>query len=264
MGTPWDLMERELIDLVKTFFGWWPYWLPILMFKIGSMCGSIREQGSRSDQMKRLAPLIPEGWKQGEIAVELDGQPLPVDSLGAASLHIRLFEGHGSGVCISSAGLVLTNAHVVENSAVVEVSPDEATSLLGVVVKSDERRDVAAIMLEKTPPIVARIAPDLPPVGAPIYISGCPIHEGNQNYLTSGIVSKIGPFEFPSRMQVFIHTDCAIAPGNSGGPAFNEQGEVIGIAVAIQLDGEAQKTHMALVIPIKECLEAMNIVMPLG
>jgi len=255
-------MEGDLIDLVKTFFGWWPYWLPILMFKIGSLCGSSVEKASRADQMKRLAPPIPEGWKKGEIAIELDGQPLPIESLGAASLHIRLFKGHGSGFCISSGGLVLTNAHVVGNSAVVEVSPDDKTSFLGVVMKSDQRRDVAAVLLEKTPPIVARIALAPPHVGAPVYISGSPVSEDNQNFLTKGIVSKLGPFEVNKGEQMFIHTDCPIAPGNSGGPAFNESGEVIGIAAAIQLDGDSQKTHMGLVIPINECLESLNIVAP--
>lgn len=251
------------MSAIDAVLGAWPFWLPAVTFKAGWSFGAAAERRRRSQQMTRLARAIsfPDSWREGEVAVDLDGNSILKESMGIASLQIRQFSSHGSGVCISSNGLALTNAHVVEDSSVVEVETFDNTSMIGSVIKTDKKRDVALLMLERVPPYVARIAAGTPQIGGDIYVSGCPIRDENKNFLTKGIVSKFGLFPDGDAAQNFIHTDCPIAPGNSGGPAFNEQGDLIGIACGIQLDntGEKKETHMGLLIPIEECLEVLQV-----
>ncbi|MFM2312469.1 MAG: hypothetical protein RLZZ04_1745 [Cyanobacteriota bacterium] len=148
----------------------------------------------------------------------------------------QIQRGMGSGFVVSSDGLILTNAHVVEGSEQVKVTLKNGKSYPGKVMGRDPLTDVAVIKIDATnlPAVTFADSDNLQPGEWAIAI-GNPL--GLDNTVTTGIVSATGR----SSAQVgvadkrvnFIQTDAAINPGNSGGPLLNAQGEVIGINTAI-------------------------------
>jgi serine protease Do len=143
--------------------------------------------------------------------------------------------GIGSGFIISPDGYILTNTHVVSNSSKITVKLTDRREFDAKIVGQDERTDVAVIK------IVAK--GDLPVVrlgdsnklrpGQWVLAIGSPF--GFENSVTAGVVSatargNVGGEGGGSNGYVpFIQTDVAVNPGNSGGPLFNLNGEVVGI-----------------------------------
>src|SRR5438034_2539483 len=141
--------------------------------------------------------------------------------------------GLGSGVLISLDGKVLTAAHVVQTADAIEVEFLTGEKLKARVVSSEPSADVALLQLEKPPksPFVARLGDsDAVEVGESVFVVGAPL--GVSHTLTVGYISARrkpnATFSGMSRAE-FFQTDAAINQGNSGGPMFNMQGEVIGI-----------------------------------
>ncbi|HEX4375748.1 MAG TPA: DegQ family serine endoprotease [Steroidobacteraceae bacterium] len=140
--------------------------------------------------------------------------------------------GVGSGFIISPDGYILTNTHVVNNASKITVKLTDRREFEGKVVGMDERTDVAVIK------IVAK--GDLPVVklgdsnklrpGQWVLAIGSPFNF--ENSVTAGIVSALARGnvgESGNAYVPFIQTDVAVNPGNSGGPLFNLNGEVVGI-----------------------------------
>jgi serine protease Do len=144
--------------------------------------------------------------------------------------------GFGSGFILSSDGLILTNAHVVEGSDQVEVTLKDGRTLEGKVMGTDPLTDVAVIKInaENLPAVTFADSEQLQPGEWAIAI-GNPL--GLDNTVTTGIVSATGRSSsqvgVADKRVSFIQTDAAINPGNSGGPLLNAQGEVIGMNTAI-------------------------------
>ncbi len=136
--------------------------------------------------------------------------------------------GAGSGFIVSSDGYILTNRHVVEGASEVTVRLVDQREFRAKVVGTDERTDIAVLKIEATGlPVVHFGDPAKVRPGQWVLAIGSPF--GFQNSATAGIVSAIGR-SLPTENYVpFIQTDVAVNPGNSGGPLFNLQGEVIGI-----------------------------------
>ena len=134
----------------------------------------------------------------------------------------------GSGFIISSDGTVLTNAHVVKDADEILVKLSDQREEPAELVGLDERTDVAVLRIKaKGLPAVKIGNSDRLEVGEWVLAIGSPF--GLEHTATSGIVSAVGR-TLPSDAYVpFIQTDAAVNPGNSGGPLFNTQGEVIGI-----------------------------------
>ena len=139
--------------------------------------------------------------------------------------------GIGSGFIVSSDGYVLTNAHVVADASEVTVKLTDRREFAAKVIGVDKRSDVALIKIAATGlPFVhfgdpARIRP-----GQWAIAIGSPF--GFENSVTAGVVSATGrtlPDDSNSSYVPFIQTDAAVNPGNSGGPLFNVDGQVIGI-----------------------------------
>lgn len=141
--------------------------------------------------------------------------------------------GMGSGVLISADGKVLTAAHLVQTA-------DEVAALFGngdlvkaKVISSDPSADVAILQLEKVPTgnEVAKLGDsDAAEVGDEVFVVGAPLGLGHT--LTVGHISarhKPNTMYGGMARAEFFQTDAAINEGNSGGPMFNMQGEVIGI-----------------------------------
>ena len=139
----------------------------------------------------------------------------------------------GSGFIIDSAGLVVTNNHVIADADEVNVILNDGTTLKAEVIGRDQKTDLALLKVTPTKPLKAvkfgdsdklRLGEWVIAIGNPFSLGGT---------VTAGIVSarnrdiQSGPYDN------YIQTDAAINRGNSGGPLFNLNGEVIGVNTAI-------------------------------
>jgi Do/DeqQ family serine protease len=147
--------------------------------------------------------------------------------------------GTGSGFIISEDGLVLTNAHVIDQADTVTVTLRDGRKFDGKVLGTDPLTDLAVIRIAAKQLPVASLgnSAQLRPGEWAIAI-GNPL--GLDNTVTAGIVSATGRTSadvgIPDKRVGFIQTDAAINPGNSGGPLLNQRGEVIGVNTAIRAD----------------------------
>jgi serine protease Do len=134
--------------------------------------------------------------------------------------------GVGSGFILSSDGLVMTNAHVVEGADEVLVTLTDKREFKAKIIGSDKRTDVAVIKIEATSLPAVKIG-DVTrlKVGEWVMAIGSPF--GLENTVTAGIVSA--KQRDTGDYLPLIQTDVAINPGNSGGPLINMRGEVVGI-----------------------------------
>jgi serine protease Do len=140
--------------------------------------------------------------------------------------------GVGSGFVVSPDGYVLTNAHVVADASEVTVTLTDRREFTAKVIGIDKASDVALIKIAATGlPTVRFGDPSKLRPGQWAIAIGSPF--GFENSVTAGVISAIGrPLidgSSQSNYVTFIQTDAAVNPGNSGGPLFNIDGEVIGI-----------------------------------
>ncbi len=141
--------------------------------------------------------------------------------------------GLGSGVIISADGVLLTNNHVVEGAADIEVQLSDGRQTRATLVGTDPETDVAVlkISLPNLPVIPLGDAKGLQ-VGDAVLAIGNPFNVGQT--VTSGIVSALGRNQLGINVfENFIQTDAAINPGNSGGALVDERGRLVGINTAI-------------------------------
>ncbi|NNF23404.1 MAG: PDZ domain-containing protein [Rhodobacteraceae bacterium] len=145
----------------------------------------------------------------------------------------RMRTGVGSGFIVSADGQIVTNHHVVDGAKAVTVTFSDGRSAEAEVIGSDPLTDIALLKVDSNAALAAitfgnssemRVGDEVIAVGNPFGLGGT---------VTSGIVSatsrniNAGPYDD------FIQTDAAINRGNSGGPLFNADGEVIGVNTAI-------------------------------
>ncbi|MBU6345372.1 MAG: trypsin-like peptidase domain-containing protein [Cyanobacteria bacterium REEB494] len=148
--------------------------------------------------------------------------------------------GLGSGFIIDKSGLVLTNAHVVDQADKVTVRLKDGRTFEGKVQGIDEVTDLAVVKVNagKDLPVAALGSSNNVQVGDWAIAVGNPL--GFDNTVTLGIVSTLkrssAQVGISDKRLDFIQTDAAINPGNSGGPLLNAEGEVIGINTAIRAD----------------------------
>jgi serine protease Do len=142
--------------------------------------------------------------------------------------HTPPAHGIGSGFIISPDGYILTNAHVVAEAAVVTVKLTDRREYSAKVVGVDRHSDVALIKIPATGLQAVRFG-DLSRIrpGQWVIAIGSPF--GYENSVTAGVISGTARTLPDENYVPFIQTDAAVNPGNSGGPLFNLDGEVIGI-----------------------------------
>lgn len=164
--------------------------------------------------------------------------PLLRDLFGDPSGSMRE-RGQGSGVVIDAAkGLVLTNAHVVDDVDSVEVTLADGRQLDGTVVGTDRVTDLALVRIPSKGKLTAAKLGDSEAleVGDWAIALGSPY--GLERTVTLGIVSSlhrdINSLGFADKRLDLIQTDAAINPGNSGGALINANGEVIGINTLVR------------------------------
>jgi serine protease Do len=135
--------------------------------------------------------------------------------------------GEGSGFVVSADGYIITNAHVVRDATDITVKLTDRREYPAKLIGLDTRTDVAVIKIEgKELPTVRIGDPSKIRPGQWVVAIGSPF--GMDNSVTAGIVSATLR-TLPDEGLPFIQTDVAVNPGNSGGPLFNLNGEVIGI-----------------------------------
>lgn len=170
--------------------------------------------------------------------------------------------GAGSGVIISTDGLVLTNAHVIGNSTSAEVTLFDGETREAVLVGSSPEDDIALMAMVDSPEVVpaelgnsadARVGDTVVAIGNALDLGGTPS-------VTEGIISakdRVIEAQNGLVLENLIQTDAAINPGNSGGPLLNARGEVVGINSAIISD--AQNIGFAIAIDaIKPLIEEIT------
>jgi serine protease Do len=140
--------------------------------------------------------------------------------------------GQGSGFFISADGYAVTNNHVVDGADKVEVTTDDGKTYSAKVIGTDPRTDLALIKVEGGSNFpFAKLSDSKPRIGDWVLAVGNPFGLGGT--VTAGIVSASGRDIGNGPYDDFIQIDAPVNKGNSGGPAFDVSGEVMGVNTAI-------------------------------
>jgi S1-C subfamily serine protease len=152
----------------------------------------------------------------------------------------------GSGFFASSAGLIVTNQHVVGDDQTVQIKTHDLQTLTGHVLRRDVARDLALIQVDGSHPYL-RLAADAE-IGTDVIAIGAPL--GDEWSVTKGVVSAVRNI----KGVVFIQTDAATNPGNSGGPLISAQsGKAIGVMKMMQKESkDSASTGLNFAVSAKE------------
>jgi serine protease Do len=171
------------------------------------------------------------------------GTPSPMPSLA-----------QGSGFVISEDGYVVTNNHVVENGSKIQVTFDSQEKLDAELIGADQRTDIALLKIKgnRKFPFVKFAGKD-PRVGDWVLAVGNPFGFGGT--VTAGIVSALSR-DVGGALNDFLQIDAAVNRGNSGGPTFNLDGEVVGVNTAIY-SPSGGNVGIAFAVPSKTVTEVV-------
>lgn len=155
----------------------------------------------------------------------------------------------GAGIIIDKSGYIITNFHVIEESAEIKITIFNGNDYQAKVIGKDPKLDIALLKIKPNEQLsVAKIGDsDKAKLGELVMVIGSPF--GFVNSVSIGVISGkerllgAGPFDN------FIQTDAAINPGNSGGPLLNINGEVIGVNTVIMVE-EEMSVGVGFAIPI--------------
>lgn len=164
-------------------------------------------------------------------------------------------EGLGSGVVIDAAGLILTNAHVIDRANVLHIRTPDGDDIEATLIGSDPDVDLA--LLRASDARGLRPAPladaDRLHVGDWVVAMGNPL--GLHHTVTAGIVSAKERALDDSGIE-YLQTDATLSPGSSGGPLFDLAGRVVGITVGM-LSQTGQNVGLNLAIPVSIVREVL-------
>lgn len=163
---------------------------------------------------------------------------------------------YGSAFFISKDGYLLTNHHVVEDASKVTIVLNDRREIDATVVGSDERTDVALLKVAGSgfPELRTGNVGQLK-VGEPVLAIGSPF--GFDYSASAGIVSAKMRNMMGETSVPFIQTDVALNPGNSGGPLFNQRGEVVGVNSRI-FSGTGGYMGLSFSIPIDVAMDVAD------
>jgi serine protease Do len=163
---------------------------------------------------------------------------------------------YGSAFFISKDGYLVTNHHVIADASRISIILNDRRELDATVVGSDERTDIAVLKVNGTnfPELKIGNANQLR-VGEPVLAIGSPF--GFDYSASAGIVSAKSRNMSGESSVPFIQTDAALNPGNSGGPLFNQQGEVIGVNSRI-FSGTGGYMGLSFSIPIDVAMDVVQ------
>ncbi|MFM2318831.1 MAG: hypothetical protein RLZZ215_1452 [Pseudomonadota bacterium] len=163
-----------------------------------------------------------------------DGQGLPKElekffrNMPRGTPQPRDAQAMGSGFIISQDGYIVTNTHVIDNASKIKVTLNDKRELPAKVIGKDKHSDIALLKVEATGlPMVNLGDSDKLEVGQWVVAIGAPF--GLDHSATQGIVSALSRSLPDGTYVPFIQTDVAVNPGNSGGPLFDLNGNVVGV-----------------------------------
>ncbi len=160
---------------------------------------------------------------------------------------------YGSAFFISKDGYLLTNHHVIEDASKVTIMLNDRREIDATVVGSDARTDVALLKVKGSSfPELRTGNVDRLKVGEPVLAIGSPF--GFDYSASAGIVSAKMRNMMGETSVPFIQTDVALNPGNSGGPLFNQNGEVVGVNSRI-FSGTGGYMGLSFSIPIDVAMD---------
>ncbi len=149
---------------------------------------------------------------------------------GAIKPNVEL-RAQGSAFFVTSDGYIITNNHVVQNATQIDVVTSDGRTLAAKIVGADPQTDLAVLKVDGTGFSFVRFADKPPRIGDWVIAMGNPFGLGET--ATAGIVSAEGRNIGAGPYDNFIQIDAPVNHGDSGGPTFNAQGEVVGVNTAI-------------------------------
>ena len=190
------------------------------------MDGGAQNSGLGGENMENVPPGLREFFRRFGMP---DGQNGPG---GMPRGHGRgMITGQGSGFFISSDGYAVTNNHVVDKADTVQITTDDGKTHNAKVIGADPRTDLALIKVDNGPFPYVKLSDKSPRIGDWVLAVGNPFGLGGT--VTAGIVSARGRDIGASAYDDFIQIDAPVNKGNSGGPTFDTEGNVIGVNTAI-------------------------------
>ena len=198
---------------------------------------------SFADQVEKLSPAV---VNISTTTIVNDGQAMDMPQFPPGSPFEEFFKNFGdnnrqrkaqslgSGFIIDDDGIVVTNYHVIENAEEIRVVLADETSFSAEVLGQDQKTDIAVLKIDPGDTKLTAVSfgnSDELRVGDWVLAIGNPFGLGGT--VTAGIVSARGRDIGNGPYDDFIQTDASINRGNSGGPLFNTDGDVIGINTAI-------------------------------
>jgi len=184
------------------------------------------------------------------------------DHMDAVRLNVATVfagDGHGSGYFIDDEGHLLTNEHVVRGARFVKVQLVTGREVLGEVLATDARRDVALVETESVGVDGLPLQLAMPGPGTEVYAIGSPYDEDFQGTLTRGVVSANRTIDGLD----FIQSDAATYGGSSGGPLVDASGNVVGMTVS-GVESDGVPTAINFFIPLADALRQLGIAVQQG
>lgn len=200
---------------------------------------------SFADLAAQVSPSVVNITTSSMVAASTEGQPMVppgspfedffkdfMDRNGQGGNQPQRQEALGSGFVVSADGFIVTNNHVIEGADEITVEFFDGKKLDAKLIGTDLKTDIAVLKVETSEklPFVAMGDSDKMRVGDWVMAMGNPLGQGFS--VSAGIISARGR-ELSGTYDDFLQTDAAINKGNSGGPLFNMDGQVIGVNTAI-------------------------------
>jgi serine protease Do len=200
---------------------------------------------SFADLASQVSPSVVNITTSSVVASPTQGQPMVppgspfedffrdfMDRNGQGNNRPQRQDALGSGFVVSADGFIVTNNHVIDGADEISIEFFDGKTLDAKLVGTDEKTDIALLKVETTEklPFVAFGDSDKMRVGDWVMAMGNPLGQGFS--VSAGIVSARGR-ELSGTYDDFLQTDAAINKGNSGGPLFNLDGQVVGVNTAI-------------------------------
>jgi serine protease Do len=189
--------------------------------------GGSQTSGMGGEEMQNVPPQLREFFRRFGGEEGPGGMPQQRNPRGGRNT----ITGQGSGFFISADGFAVTNNHVVEKANSVEVTTDDGKIHTAKVIGTDPRTDLALIKVEGGSFPYVNLAGAAPRIGDWVIAVGNPFGLGGT--VTAGIVSARGRDIGAGAYDDFIQIDAPVNKGNSGGPTFDTEGNVIGVNTAI-------------------------------
>ena len=204
----------------------------------------------------RNTPIVQAIQKAEPSVVNIQGGKTIVNSSASGQVSRQEVNGMGTGVIIDRRGYIVTNYHVVDEVARIEVTLADGTTAIAKLINYDPETDLALIKIptKRDLPVILVGRSDSLLRGETVIAIGNPF--GYQNSVTVGIISALHrdiPVNGSQQYNNLIQTNADINPGNSGGPLVNIDGEVIGINVAVRVGAQG----IGFAIPMDTALEVM-------